>query len=97
MKTDWVDWAASYTLDFFAKGVKKARRARGRGIEHAKWLLVEVATGQVKGNKAHRWLGYAQAILVEYRVMSLNDAKNANKKASDELDVFNTNQGTLGL
>jgi hypothetical protein len=60
-------------------------------------MLREISKLRVTGKKAHRWLGYAQAILIEYGVMSLEDAKNINKKASEDLDVFNANQQTLGL
>lgn len=96
-RSDWVDWAANYTLDYVPKYYKSRRHSDGWGVEHAKFLLNTVAKRKVTGTKAHRWLAYAQAILVGEEIFKLIDAKRTNKRASEELDVFNTNQLSLGL
>lgn len=96
-RSDWVDWAAEYTLDFIPRFYKSRRHSDGWHIEHAKFLLNTVAKRKISGTKAHRWLAYAQAILVGEELFKLKDAKFVNKKASNDLDVFNSNQLPLGL
>lgn len=95
--SDWVDQAAHYSLEYIPSDYHSRRRKSGRGVEHAKWLLIQVKKEVVRGTKAHRWLAYAQSTLVEYGIFKLEDAKNVNKKASKELDVFKSNQLTLGM
>lgn len=51
----------------------------GRGIEHAFWMLNEIIQGKVEGEKGHRWLGYAQGILVHEDELTLEEAKLLNK------------------
>ncbi|MEE9395289.1 MAG: hypothetical protein V3W41_22585 [Planctomycetota bacterium] len=53
----------------------------GMGIEHAGWMLTEIGLGNITGEKAHRWLGYAQAIVVNFGYLSLYDCKNINHAA----------------
>ena len=36
----------------------------GATLEHAIWMLQGIIEGYVTGEKAHRWLGYAQALVV---------------------------------
>lgn len=52
---------------------------RGTTIEHARWLLEGISLGYVQHKKAHRWLGYAQALLVMHGDATLDDMKKINK------------------
>ena len=58
------------------------RDPEGKTYAHAMFMAFEIMEGRVAGDKAHRWLGYAQGILVGQEVMSLDDAKRLNKEAS---------------
>lgn len=53
----------------------------GRTIGHAMWMLRGIAEGYIQHGKAHRWLGYAQGLLVTHGEISLEDAKRLNKEA----------------
>jgi hypothetical protein len=79
---DWSPAAAMLTLNL-VDHPPAVRSEQGVGIEHASWMLGEIIAGRVEGRKAHRWLGYAQAILVEASWLTLDEAKAANKEASD--------------
>ncbi len=57
------------------------RDLEGRTKEHAMWMLAGVADGYIRGDKAQRWLGYAQGILVVGGDLSLVDAKAINQEA----------------
>lgn len=59
-----------------------SRDSEGQGIEHALWMLVGITLGYIQDEKAHRWLGYAQSILVESGRMSLEELKNINRLSS---------------
>ena len=43
----------------------------GRGVGHAIWMLEGVKCGYVTGEKSHRWIGYAEGILVAGNVVDL--------------------------
>lgn len=55
----------------------------GETPEHAMWMLQGIQWGYIQGEKAHRWLGYAQAILVHTGWLTLCAAKEINRKASE--------------
>jgi hypothetical protein len=78
----WEKDAAIYTLEDTDHPIA-ARDEDGCGIQHAAWMLEEIVTGKIAGRKAHRWLGYAQALLVSGGWLTLDEAKLANKRASD--------------
>jgi hypothetical protein len=89
LREDWVAAAAMYTLD--AADAPPARRSGdGDGPEHASWMLHEIVNQRIAGRKAHRWLGYAQGILVAADWLTLEQAKLANKRASDECSLLST-------
>ncbi|NOX49193.1 MAG: hypothetical protein GXP16_01485 [Gammaproteobacteria bacterium] len=44
--------------------VTPKRSDDGKGIRHACWMLEGIASKYVQNDKAHRWLGYAQAIII---------------------------------
>ena len=51
------------------------------GKKHIIDMLQEVIFGNVSGEKAHRWLGWAQAATVAAGAGTLDDMKNINHKA----------------
>ena len=57
---------------------KSDRSLDGKGINHAVWMLEEVKHCRVKAEKAHRWLGWAQAILVYEGAATLEQCKTIN-------------------
>jgi len=71
--------AAAKTLVFVT--VLPERSASGVGKAHAAWMLKGISEGYIGDEKAHRWLGYAQAILVQEKLASLADMKRANMRA----------------
>lgn len=56
----------------------------GNSLSGGLWLLHQCLSKVVTGNKAHRWLGYGQALLVVHGAITLEQAKMANKQASEE-------------
>ncbi len=54
----------------------------GVTIEHALWMLEGIALGYIQHEKAHRWLGYAQAILVTTGTVTLEQMKRVNKEST---------------
>lgn len=48
---------------------------------HVAGLLTAVIDGKVKGEKAHRWLGWSQAALVMTGNATLDDMKDVNHRA----------------
>lgn len=50
----------------------------GRGLKHALWMLSQVVSGKAVGKKGHRWLGYAQALLVQDGQLTLDGVKKIN-------------------
>lgn len=69
------------------------RSEDGRGFHHAIWLLKEIALERVIGEKAHRWLAYAQGLLVAQAVLTLNQCRIANLLAKP-LDIEFESQST---
>lgn len=62
-----------------ATPLEPARSSEGNDGNHAAWMLHEIIDGNVEGEKAHRWLGYAQALLVVADELSLEECKMLNK------------------
>lgn len=77
-----VKQAAINTLKIWSKNFelpdKAIRNLTGDTLGHQRWLLEAVRDGVVDGDKAHRWLAFAQGYLVAEEVVSLNDCKYAN-------------------
>jgi len=57
------------------------RDSDGMGLSHAGWMLIEVGTEKVTGEKAHRWLGWAQSIIVNHGYLELKECKDINHAA----------------
>ena len=55
----------------------------GSTPEHAIWMLEGIAAGYIQHEKAHRWLGYAQALLVCNNHETLVAMKTVNRAATD--------------
>lgn len=74
--------AAQKILDTLS--VRPERDQHGQTIEHARWMLEGIALGYVQHDKSHRWLGYAQAILVCSDTNTLDQMKQVNKESTDQ-------------
>ena len=48
-------------------------------------ILEQVIDAEVTGEKAHRFIGWAQAILTMEGYLNLDDARTINRKALEEL------------
>lgn len=57
------------------------RHEGGRCPYHLRWMIQEMHNG-MSNNKAMRWLGYIQGILVGVYDVSLDDMKNLSRDAS---------------
>lgn len=53
----------------------------GNTVEHALWMLLGISAGYIQHEKAHRWLGYAQAIIIANGISSLCEMKRINREA----------------
>lgn len=74
----------NYALEPDESGIRPLMRdPEGKTYAHAMWMLWEIADKRIEGRKAHRWLGYAQAILIGQSAMTLDDAKQLNREASE--------------
>lgn len=73
--------AAENTVTLLCKeypDIPVIRALDGRGSAHARWCLEEIISTNVLEEKAHRWLGYAQGVLVQNGHLSLEACKHAN-------------------
>jgi hypothetical protein len=50
----------------------------GMDLHHVRYVLNEVEYGRITGEKAHRWLGWAQGYLMSQGLLTLDDCKYAN-------------------
>jgi len=57
------------------------RDLEGKSLEHAAWMLEEIASKKIEGEKAHRWLGYAQGLLVLEGKATMADFREINALA----------------
>lgn len=48
------------------------------GREHIHMMLDKIITGKVRGDKAHRWLGWVQACVYMSDAMTLEELKDLN-------------------
>ena len=75
-----IQLAATLTLD--GQEGRVQRDSSGNSIEHARWMLSGIIEGYIQHEKAHRWLGYAQALIVMLGESSLDEMKRINQRAS---------------
>lgn len=68
-----VQVAASRTLEFLAGEFRSSETEHmpqpeksdyGNTLEHAVWMLEGISDGYIQYEKAHRWLGWAQCLVV---------------------------------
>ena len=65
------------------------RDEEGKTLEHAAWMLDEIISENIEGEKAHRWLGYAQGLIVLEGKATMADFKVVNKDAKiDETQIM---------
>lgn len=64
--------------------LEPVRSEAGTGSAHAAWMLHGISMGYLHGDKAMRWLGYAQGVLVELEILSLPYVKKINAGAIEE-------------
>ncbi len=57
------------------------RDPNGKTLAHARWMLNGISVGYIQFEKAHRWLGYAQAIIVSHGAATLDELKDINKES----------------
>lgn len=74
--------AAKNTLYIWSKNNPKLpdpiREQTGKSLGHQRFILNCVASGEITGEKAHRWLGWAQGYLASQGELSLADCKYSN-------------------
>lgn len=58
----------------------------GNDQAHLLFMLWAIHTGEVQGEKAHRWLGYAQALIVMLGLGNLESMKSLNMESQDDVD-----------
>lgn len=63
------------------ESVTVERDDSGMSVNHAAWMLQGIASGYVQHEKAHRWLGYAQGLLVVHGAATLEQMKEVNRNA----------------
>ena len=73
-----IQLAAERTLEM-VEPEGPSRDDDGRTVAHAIWMLQGIVEGYIQYEKAHRWLGYAQAILVVAGRAELGQMKHANR------------------
>lgn len=73
--------AADECLFLIDKDVPSIQAEEANTLSHARWMLEGITKGYVQHEKGHRWLGYAQALLVFCKVTTLDQLKEINKTA----------------
>lgn len=73
--------AAEDTIDAAREHTFSCRDEKGRKASHAIWMLEGIRDGYIQHEKGHRWLGYAQGLLVAHEVLTLDEVKGINKSA----------------
>ena len=54
---------------------------KGLDKAHIQWMLDGIALGYITGDKAHRWLGWAQCAVCAFEDVKLEELKQINFKA----------------
>ena len=47
--------------------------------DHLLWMLEQIDNGSVTGEKAHRWVGYIQGVVVLCRLTEVKDMRTLNR------------------
>lgn len=81
------DRAAQATLAAVNGGIElpfPVEDPEGKSLAHATWMLDLVASREISGDKAQRWLGYAQGLLVMHGKATLGQLKEVNRHVAQE-------------
>lgn len=64
--------------DFLAKKTKKVEveSEPGYTYKHLRWMIDQIRTGVVQGEKSHRWLGFIQGILIREDHFKVNEERD---------------------
>ena len=83
--SEWVADAAQRTLDIMtASGfIPYTFKDDPVGGQHIEEMLAKLVSGEITGRKAHRWLGWVQAVVCGKAGVSLDVLTRINKAASD--------------
>jgi hypothetical protein len=49
------------------------------GPEHLRWMIEELRSGRVTGEKAHRWLGFVQGVLAAREQLVVETERNRTR------------------
>lgn len=79
MNTKAIAWEL---LKHFGTKALAERHPEGDTEAHLVWMLKGLISGYVEHEKAHRWLGYVQGFMVCRGLLSLNEAKDMNRRES---------------
>lgn len=72
-------------LDWYNPAHEFDQSNPGCDKEHIRSILQQVVDGECTGTKAHRFIGWAQAVLCMEGFLTLDDARNINRKVIEEL------------
>ena len=73
------------TLNWYHPDHEFTQDNHGCSKEHIHSILEQVICGDVTGNKAHRFIGWAQAVLCMEGFISLDDTRNMNRQVIEDL------------
>ena len=61
--------------------IKPEKDPDAKTLNHAAWMIMKVRSCEVKGDKAHRWLGYSTAILTINNITSIDHMRDLVREA----------------
>jgi len=70
--------AAQECRQFISKIAKLPSDDPAETKDHLHFMIDQIASGQVSGEKSHRWLGYLQGIIVAGGGATLEEMKKTN-------------------
>jgi hypothetical protein len=76
--------AYHYGAKYF-RGVPSVEDPAGRNMSHMVWMLNRIIDEDIPLDKASRWIGFIQGMLVGHRVVTLDEVKSDVRDASNGL------------
>ena len=70
--------AAAQNMCHFIAGSNLPMYNPEYGKDHMYDMIEKIQSGEISGEKAHRWLGYIQGCVVSNGEATLDDVKNVN-------------------
>lgn len=63
---------------FLAKKTKKVEMVNTPGYTypHLRWMIEQIRSGVVQGEKSHRWLGFIQGVLIREDHFKVNEERD---------------------